>query len=77
MQVRNWWKITLIIIIIAILLGLSGCQLVNGMENAADEFSIIPDRLEQALFNLLAEIKNIGGALTDQIRNIVGNMTGR
>ena len=77
MQVRNWWKITLFILTILLLLGLSGCQLVDGMENTADEFSRIPDRLEQALFNLLTEIKNIGGALTDQIRNIVGNMTGR
>jgi predicted PurR-regulated permease PerM len=77
MQARYWWKITLIILTITILLGLSGCQVIEGMENTADEFSQIPDRLEQAVFNLLAGIRNIGGALADQIRNIIGNMTGR
>jgi len=77
MQACNWWKIILIILTISALLGLSGCQLIEGIENTADEFSHIPDRLEQAVFNLLAGIKNIGGALADQIRNIVGNMIGR
>jgi hypothetical protein len=62
MKVRFWWKITLIILTISALLGLSGCQVIEGMENTADEFSQIQDRLEQAVFNLLAGI-NIGGAL--------------
>jgi hypothetical protein len=76
-----WSKFILSMLILAILAGSSGCQAVGGVtkgtQNFWDELSNLPQRLMQALTNLMRSIGSVGAGLAESIRNIVGGMTGR
>ncbi len=74
---KKTWRITLLcLLILALVLGLSACQLGKEMQNTAHTFSQLPDRLVQGLIDMLGGLKGIGTALSDSIRNIVRGMTG-
>ncbi len=75
---KKTWRITLLcLLILALLLSLSGCQLVEGAKNTAHEFSHAPDRLVNVFTNLMDSIKGVGTALAESISNMVRGMTGR
>ena len=74
-----WQKIILFILILSILIVSSGCQskLAKNLENSFDAFSHAPDKLVGVFTDLLGGLSDIGGALIQQIKNIVGGMRGR
>ena len=74
-----WRKIILFILIITILIGSSGCQSRAGkaLDNTLDAFSQVPHRLVQVFTNLMGGLSDIGGALAEQVKNIVQGMTKR
>jgi hypothetical protein len=69
--------IVLLTVILLIVLGLSGCQVGEGIDRAADAFSRLPDRIVIAISNVLGGISEVGAALGDMVRNMVRGMTGR
>ena len=77
----SWKKIILSILILTILIGSSGCQsdspVAKDIKNTIDAFAQIPDKIGRGITNLISGIGDIGGALTESIRNIVGGMTGK
>ncbi len=77
MSKKTWRIILFCLIILALLMGLSACQLVENAQNTAHDISHLPDRLVQGFINLLGSIKGVGTALADSIRNMVRGMTGR
>jgi predicted PurR-regulated permease PerM len=77
MQRLTWRKIFIIMLLLTILIGLSGCQAAKNLDSFTHEISTIPDRIGQALVNLLGSISDIGSALASQVGNIVKNFTGR
>ena len=74
-----WQKIILLILILTIAIGLTGCQskLAKSIGNSFEKLSQVPDHLVQGISNLLSGIGDVGGALADSIKNVIGNMTGR
>jgi hypothetical protein len=74
-----WQKIILSFLILTIIIGSSGCQsrLGKSLDNTIDAFAKVPDQILMALANLMGGLSDIGGALADQISNIIRNMTGR
>lgn len=81
MRSLPWQKIILSILFLTILIGLTGCQsdskLVQDLKNTIDAFAQIPAHLAKAVVNLMGSIGDIGGALGEQIKNIIQGMTGR
>jgi len=79
MRSLPWRKIILTILILAILIGSSGCtsKVAKDLKNSFDTLSQVPDHLGQAISNILSGVGDIGGALADQVSKIIGNMTGR
>jgi len=79
MRSLPWRKIILTILILAILIVSSGCQskVAKDLKNSFDTLSQVPDHLGKAISNIFSGLGDIGGALADQISNIIGNMTGR
>jgi hypothetical protein len=79
MQNFPWQKIILSILILAIMIGVSGCQSkpFKGTEDFINSFARAPDILGRIVTDLLGGLRNIGGALADQISNIVGGMIER
>ena len=75
-----WRKVILSILILAIISGSSGCQAVGeverGLQNFRDGMATLPDRVSQALVNLLGGIRNVGAALVDSMRDMFSGMTG-
>ena len=78
MRNKPWQIIILSILILAILIGLSGCtsKVVKNLENGFDTLTHVPDHIGNIVSGLLSGLSDIGGALADQISNIVGGMTG-
>jgi len=72
-----WKKLILLILFLAVLTGLSGCQLGKNFDNAVREFSTIPDRVSQGFTNLMGSVSGFGSALADSFGNMVKGMTGR
>jgi hypothetical protein len=76
-----WNKLILSLLILAIVIVSSGCQagteVKKSLQHTIDEFARLPQRLVHALTNLLSGLGDIGGALAEQIGNIIQNMTGR
>jgi hypothetical protein len=79
MRKLPWQKIIFFILILAILVGISGCQsnLAKDLDNLINSFAHAPDHLVRIVTNLMGGLSNIGGALADQVKNIVQGMTGR
>ena len=79
MRYLPWQKIILSILILAILIGASGCQskLARDVEKTLDSFSHVPDHVGNIFSKILGGLSDIGGALADQVSKIIGNMTGR
>ena len=75
----SWQKIILSILILAILIGISGCQskLARDVEETLDAFSQLPDRVGNIFSEIMGGLSDIGAALADQVSKIIGNMTGR
>jgi hypothetical protein len=72
-------KIILSILILVILIGISGCQSnpVKGMDNIIRSLAHVPDQLGRIVTDLIGGLRDIGGAMADQVKNIVQGMTGR
>lgn len=74
-----WNKIIFSVLILTLLIGLSSCnsdsKVVKDLKTTIDEFAKLPQRLVLALTNLMGGLRDIGGALAEQVRNIVQGMT--
>ena len=79
MRYLSWRKIILSILVLAMLIGASGCQskLIKGVENTFDAFTQIPDHVGNIFSKIMESLSDIGGALADQFNRMIGNMTGR
>jgi hypothetical protein len=79
MRNKPWQIIILSILILTILIGSSGCtsNVVKSLENGFDTLAHVPDHIGNIISGILGGLGDIGGALADQISNIVGGMTGR
>ena len=73
----SWRKIILFVLILTILLGASGCWGSNNQGNTKRELTTLPDRIVNAFTNLLGGLRDIGGALANQMGNMVKNIIGR
>ncbi len=77
----TWQKIIIFILIVVVISATTGCQAggqaAKRAQNFMDELSRLPNRIMQALTNLVGSVKGIGTALADQIRDIVGGIIGR
>ncbi len=74
---QPWRKIILSIIILAFLLGSSGCQVGKSLDSLKHEINRLPDRIAQSFIDLLGGVKDVGDALAERVSDIVHNMTGR
>ena len=77
MRNHPWLIVILIILVLATLFGASGCQSKVGKElgDSIHSFTQIGANLERAVSNMMNGLNNIGGALADQVNNIIRGMT--
>jgi hypothetical protein len=73
-----WQRIILSILMLAIMIGSSGCQFKLGkdLNKTIDTFAHLTNHIVKAFTTLLDELSDISGALYEQIGNIIQNMTG-
>ena len=77
----TWRRIVLSMLILSILSGLAGCQASSEVSKSWQNFKVwldsLPHRVAQALSNLLSGIRDIGSALVNSIKDMVGGIIGR
>ncbi len=76
-----WRRLILLALIMAIIIGSTGCQAggqaAKSFQNFKDGFSNLQNKIGQALSNIFSSIGSVGQALIESIRNSVGGILGR
>jgi len=76
-----WSKFILVLLLLAILIGSSGCQAAQGATKGVgglwDELTSVPHRAEQALIDLFSSIGSVGSALAESFGNMIGGILGK
>lgn len=76
---QPWKKFIILILVFAILIATAGCQsqAAKGVQNWFNGFRHAPDQIGRAITGIVGGLGNIGGALADQFKDMLGGMTGR
>ena len=73
----RYLKIMIVILLIAMITILSGCQAIKNLDDTGRELARLPDRLVQAFIDMLGGLRGIGEALANMVGDMVKNITGR